>query len=126
MGTTRFLIPVLTALAASVSFAGSTKMKDASVDVNETFATGGDIKAWAAKSFFGGARTSEFSRDGNDLVLVNGMPTSGMITSQLYVYGRAKGEPNYRQLLITSVIYANITPRRTPAEWFSASTTGSS
>jgi hypothetical protein len=79
------------------------------VDVSEqTFATGGDIKAWAEKSFFGGARTYEFSRGGTDLVIVNGMPTSGMVTSHVMVYGRAQGEPTFRPLLTTSVIYARI------------------
>jgi hypothetical protein len=71
------------------------------------FATKDDIRAWATKSFFG-SRTHEFSQAGNELFIVNGTPTSGRLSSQIAVFGRTKGESTYRQILITSVIYADI------------------
>lgn len=62
----------------------------------------GAIEAWAKRSYFGGATVEAFAAEGRELVVVNGMPTSGVLTAQLVVLGRAGPAAEYRVLLRTA------------------------
>jgi hypothetical protein len=91
------LAAVLLACAAAPSVA-------APLDSFQTFATVAAVKAWSEKSFFGGTRTELFSNEGSELLVVNGMPTSGLLTSQLIFFGRSAPNHPYRMILGTGVI----------------------
>jgi hypothetical protein len=74
---------------------------------DQELATVDEIKAWASKEFFGGSQTQTFSRGGKQLVVVNGQPTSGLLTSQLVIFGRSKPSERYRRVVSTGVLFTD-------------------
>jgi len=55
----------------------------------DTFRDMAAIEEWAKQGYFGGASVTKYSKDDRELVVVNGTPTSGLLTSQVVVFGRA-------------------------------------
>jgi hypothetical protein len=104
MGTARFSFLIACVVLCRALW--SEPVEAAQMDFSKTFTSGDEIKAWAAKSFFGGASTSPFARGSLELVAVVGMPTSGLVTSQLLVFGRATRAENYRLLVSSTVLEA--------------------
>lgn len=49
-----------------------------------------------------------YSRGGKELCVVNGTATSGILTSQIVVFGRAEPQERFRLLLATAVIRADM------------------
>lgn len=79
-------------------------VKAAPIQPDLNFATVEEVQTWARRGFFGGARTRVYFRDEKELCVVNGTPTSGLLTSQIVVFGRAKPQERFRLLLATAVI----------------------
>lgn len=66
------------------------------------------IEKWAKENFFGGASITRHSKDDRELVVVNGMPTSGLLTSQVLVLGRAATNPEYHVILKSAVFMGDV------------------
>ena len=60
----------------------------------------------------GGASVTKYSKDDRELVVVNGMPTSGLLTSQVVVLGRAARIPEYRVILKSAVFMGDVKVRQ--------------
>ena len=78
----------------------------------DTFPDTAAIEKWAKQSYFGGAHVEKFSRGGDELVVVSGMPTSGLLTSQLVVLGRGNGKSAYHVILKTAVFMGDVKVRQ--------------
>jgi hypothetical protein len=102
--TTRHLRTLTWALVAAAFFVTTAAGADPTDLAGQTFTDEAAIKAWAAKSFFGGATSQTFSRGGKELIVVDGMPTSGLLTSQFVFFGRSASADAYRVVLRTGVL----------------------
>ncbi len=106
MGTAR--LPLLKALVLAVGVFGPDPAKGAPMELDLTFASTNEVRAWAAKQYFGGSSVRVYTQGGKELCVVNGTPTSGILTSQIVVFGRAKPEAGYRVLLATGWFQADV------------------
>jgi hypothetical protein len=70
------------------------------------------IEKWAKQSYFGGASVTKYSKDDRELIVVKGMPTSGLPTSQIVVFGRAARIPEYRVILKSAVFMGDVKVRQ--------------
>jgi hypothetical protein len=78
----------------------------------DTFRDIAAIEKWAKQSYFGGAVVTKYSKEDRELVAVNGMPTSGLLTSQVLVLGRAAGNPEYHVILKSAVFVGDLKVRQ--------------
>jgi len=58
------------------------------MSVIKEFDNKNDIIHWAESCFFGGCKTYTVERDDKELLVVEGMPTSGLCTTEIAVYHR--------------------------------------
>ena len=96
-----------TVLSAVTAFLLAAPGIAAEAPFEEAFANAEAVRGWATKSFFGGAHLQAFSRGGKEFLVVNGMPTSGLLTSQLVFFGRSAPTGPYRVVLATGVFRAD-------------------
>jgi hypothetical protein len=110
MGTTRlpFSSGLVIGLCALFAVA-SGPVEGATMDPFAEFSSVDDIRVWAKKSFFGGADTSVYAQGSRELCVVTGRPTSGLISTRIAIFGRAKTSESYRLVLATGVFYTNVT-----------------
>ena len=80
MGSTRFSILGVLILA----FAMNTDILAA--EPPKSFEDDTELEHWANVSFFGGFEFQELKKGDIDIVAVVGVPTSGVATSELYIY----------------------------------------
>lgn len=96
MGSTGFrmslrpLMPLLLFLCLAAPAAGAPRWPDVKIPLE--FRDVQALDAWAATAFFGGYEKKAFSRDRKDVVVVIGMHTSGIATSELYVFDKQADE----------------------------------
>ena len=57
-----------------------------SMELTENFDSESAIVEWSTKEFFGGVERYSFTNSNRTLLVVLGMPTSGIPTSQVYIY----------------------------------------
>ena len=98
---------IITAAASVVSWEGRAEKSR-----GDSFLYTAAIEKWAKQSYFGGAHVEKFSKGGNELVVVSGMPTSGLLTSQLVVLGRGNGKTEYHVILRTAVFMGDVKVRQ--------------
>lgn len=70
------------------------------------------IEKWAKQAYFGGASVTKYAKDGRELVVVNGMPTSGLHTSQVVILCRAAGTSEYHVTLKSAVFMGDVKVRQ--------------
>lgn len=106
MGASRFsfLIPLICfALTLLDTLAYARDM-----NMNLSFPSVEGVMEWSRKSYFGGFTHKVFNRNESELLVVVGMPTSGILTSQVVVFGRSKSNGLFSILLTTRVIDADV------------------
>jgi hypothetical protein len=97
------------AVAAAVAVVAFRQVRAAGVNTADArFAAVGEIEKWAQHNYFGGAKVEAFAKNGRDLVVVSGMPTSGLLTTQLVVLGRRSAKSEYRVVLRTAVFMGDL------------------
>jgi hypothetical protein len=106
MGAAR--ISFLMKVVAVVCYLSSQAHGAINMDLEKSFRTGDEINVWAQGFFFGGCHTTPFSREGKDLVVVIGQPTSGLSTSQVILFGRQRATDEYSLILASGVIAGSI------------------
>jgi hypothetical protein len=99
----QFVVFLLVATASGISREGRAERPR-----SDAFPDAAAIEKWAKQSYFGGAQVEQFPRLGRELVVVNGMPTSGLLTSQLVVFGRGRGKTEYHVILKTAVLMDHV------------------
>jgi hypothetical protein len=99
----QFIVFVIVATASGVSREGRAEKPR-----SEAFPDMAAIEKWAKQSYFGGARVEKFSTLNRELVVVSGMPTSGLLTSQLVILGRGDAKTGYHVILKTAVFVGDV------------------
>lgn len=90
MGSTRF--PLLTAallLSGVPSLSSATPVPR--IEKKSEYSSVDEIKAWASTAFFGGYEMQAISLKGKRIIVIIGQPTSGLVTSEVFVFS---GLPN--------------------------------
>jgi hypothetical protein len=105
MGSTRFPLLIIVCL---VSLSASPLTDAQNMNMELKLATAEKIFEWSKAAFFGGFKHQRFTRKQSELIVVTGMPTSGFLTSQLWVFGRSKDTDQFHLLLVTKTIYADV------------------
>jgi hypothetical protein len=100
------------ALVAAVCASGVSREGRADKPRGDSFRDTAAIEKWAKRNYFGGAQLKTYGKDGRELVVVNGMPTSGLLTTQLVVLGRADGNTEYRVILKSAVFMGDVKIRQ--------------
>jgi hypothetical protein len=70
------------------------------------------IEKWAKLSYLGGAAVTKYWKEDRELVVVNGMPTSGLLTAQVVVLGRTTANPEFHVILKSAVFMGDVRVRQ--------------
>jgi len=99
----------LAIMASAIAVSGESR---ADKSRGDTFRDTAAVEKWAKQSYFGGASITKYSKEDRELVVVNGMPTSGLLTSQLVFLGRFGGNPEYHVILKSAVFMDDVKVRQ--------------
>jgi hypothetical protein len=100
------------ALAIAASATGLSREGLADKPRSDSFRDTAGIEKWAKQTYFGGASVKKYSKDGRELVVVSGMPTSGLLTTQLVVLSRAAERSEYQAILKSAVFMGDVKVRQ--------------
>jgi hypothetical protein len=91
MGSTRIQIPTALwwclTLWVCLSAASASEM-----NIPANLPSAPEIEKWAGAAFFGGHATYPFSREGKSKIVVIGFPTSGVETSEIFIFDKQSDE----------------------------------
>ncbi|MEM7281667.1 MAG: hypothetical protein AAF438_08570 [Pseudomonadota bacterium] len=87
-------ISVLGALAIASLLAVDSK----AAELISSFDHESEVTSWATKNFFGGFDLEKLSEDNATVIAVVGIPTSGVSTSELYLYQPTTLDRHSREL----------------------------
>ncbi len=90
MGSTRFSFLIILALVVvyQVSYGITNSQAE---EMKSKYSNIDEIRAWASSAFIGGYETQVFCVREKQVVVVIGQPTSGLVTSEVYVFSGCLG-----------------------------------